>query len=259
MTDPIRLDLTGEIAEIVLDQPARRNALTTAMWAALPGLVARANEAREVKVILLRGEGGHFAAGADISEFDEAYGTREAARRSGRHVAGALAALETSPKPVIAAIDGACVGGGVSLALACDLRIAAPSARFAITPARLGIVYPPSDTRRLVEAIGAGQARRLLLTAAQVDAEEARAIGLIDLLSETDDVLTAARALASQIAANSQWSLRAIKAMIAGLASGWSETGEAAESLFLDGWEGEDFSEGRAAFLEKRKPDFPFR
>lgn len=258
MTDPIRLETYGDIAELILDQPARRNALSVAMWAGLPRLVAGANDDTSVKVIILRGAGGHFAAGADISEFDAAYSDREAARASGGHVAAALAALETSAKPVIAAIDGSCVGGGVSLALACDIRIASEAARFAITPARLGIVYPPSDTRRLLQAVGPGQAKRLLMTAGQIGAEEARKIGLVDLISD-GDIHAAARELAGEIAANSQWSVRNIKAMIAGLQSGWSDASPEAEDLFLDGWEGDDFAEGRAAFLAKRKADFPVR
>ena len=152
MIQTIRLEIAAPLAEIILDQPQRRNALSLEMWAALPARLAEANADPAVKVLLLHGGGtGVFAAGADISEFPAIYGTEADARHSGQTIARALAALEDSPKPVIAAIEGPCIGGGVSLAVACDLRIATTSATFGITPARLGLVYPP-EIHRIVAA-----------------------------------------------------------------------------------------------------------
>mgnify|MGYP003651152024 CR=1 FL=1 len=143
MTSPaISLKTNDGIGEIILDKPAKRNALSTDMWAALPALVDAAVADTSVKVIIIHGgTAGAFAAGADISEFETIYATAESAERSGDTIARAIDSLANCAKPVIAAIDGACVGGGVSLALAADLRIAGEGAKFAVTPAKLGL--PP--------------------------------------------------------------------------------------------------------------------
>lgn len=254
---PLRLDLTPPVAELILDRPQKRNALSSAMWQALPALIAKAAADPQIKVIILHGgSAGAFAAGADISEFEEIYATAESAARSGRIIAAALDALESCPKPVIAAIQGACVGGGVSLAMAADLRIAGREAKFGITPGKLGLVYPAGDTRRLISAIGTGAAKELLFTGRIIDAGEAREMRLIDRLCGEGEALAAARALAAEISSVSQWSLRATKAMIRGLQDGWAETDRRAEELFIAGFSNEDFAEGYRAFLEKRPARF---
>lgn len=260
MTLPIRLDTAAPLAEIVLSRPERRNALSVDMWAAIPGLVAEANANPDVKVILLHGgNAGAFAAGADISEFETIYATAEAAKASGQRIADALDAIETSEKPVIAAIEGACVGGGVSLAMAADLRVAGASAKFGVTPGKLGLVYPASDTRRLLAAIGPGATKDILFTGRIFTAGEARSIRLIDRLVDAGTALDAARAWAGEIASISQWSVRAIKHMIRGLQNGWADEAPQAQSLFLNGFSNEDFQEGYRAFLEKRPAKFTHR
>ena len=257
---PIRLDIAAPFAEIVLNRPERRNALSVEMWAAIPALVAQANANADVKVILIHGgTAGAFAAGADISEFETIYATEETARASGQRIAEALDAIETSEKPVIAAIEGACVGGGVSLAMAADLRVAGASAKFGVTPGKLGLVYPAGDTRRLLAAVGPGATKDILFTGRIFSAEDAIAIGLIDRRVETGAALEAARAWAGEIAAISQWSVRAIKRMIRGLQNGWTEETPQAQSLFLNGFSNEDFKEGYRAFLDKRPARFTFR
>ncbi|MFN3607614.1 MAG: enoyl-CoA hydratase/isomerase family protein [Hyphomonas sp.] len=260
MTLPIRLDIAAPIAEIVLNKPERRNALSVDMWAAIPALVAEANADPEVKIILIHGgTAGAFAAGADISEFETIYATAETAQSSGQRIADALNAIESSEKPVIAAIEGACVGGGVSLAMAADLRVAGSSAKFGVTPGKLGLVYPAGDTRRLLEAIGPGATKDILFTGRIFQAEEAKSLGLIDRLVETGTALAAARAWAGEISAISQWSVRATKSMIRGLQNGWSDETQDAQSLFLDGFSNEDFQEGYRAFLDKRPAKFTYR
>ena len=257
MTQTIRLEIAAPLAEIILDQPQRRNALSLEMWAALPARLAEANADPAVKVLLLHGGGtGVFAAGADISEFPAIYGTEADARHSGQTIARALAALEDSPKPVIAAIEGPCIGGGVSLAVACDLRIATTSATFGITPARLGLVYPPGDMLRLIRLAGPGAARRLLYTGRIFSSAEALTMGLVDELVDTPAILPAAIALAAEIAAQSQWSVRATKRMLLGFDAGLMPDSPEAEALFLDGFANPDFAEGVSAFLGKRKPDW---
>lgn len=260
MSLSIRLDLASPLAEIVLNRPERRNTLSIEMWTALPQLVADANADPDVKVILIHGgQAGAFAAGADISEFSTIYATREAARDSGQRIANALNSIETSEKPIIAAIEGACIGGGVSLAMAADLRVAGGTATFGVTPGKLGLVYPAGDTRRLIAAIGPGAAKDLLLTGRIIGADEALRIGLVDRKAAAGSALAAARAWASEISGISQWSARATKRMIRGLQSGWTEQTPEAQALFLEGFTNEDFREGYRAFLEKRAARFSYR
>lgn len=260
MTPSIRLDISAPLAEIVLNKPERRNALSVDMWAAIPELVAEANASPDVKLILIHGgDAGAFAAGADISEFETIYATTESAKASGQRIADALDAIENSDKPVIAAIEGACVGGGVSLAMAADLRVAGSGAKFGVTPGKLGLVYPAGDTRRLIAAVGPGATKDILFTGRIFTSEEAKSLGLIDRFVEAGTALEAARAWARDIAAISQWSVRATKRMIRGLQNGWSDETEEAEKLFLNGFSNEDFQEGYRAFLEKRPAKFTYR
>lgn len=260
MTQSIRLDVNASFAEIVLNKPEKRNALSVDMWAAVPDLVKTATYNPDVKVLIIHGgDAGAFAAGADISEFEEIYATRESAKASGDTIAAALDAVESCPKPTLAAIDGACVGGGVSLAMACDLRVASAGSKFGVTPGKLGLVYPAGDTRRLLAAIGPSATKDILFTGRIFPAEEAKALGLIDRLADTGGGLLEARAFAEQIAAISQWSTRATKRMIKGLQAGWGDQDREAAELFLEGFSNEDFKDGYKAFLEKRAPNFTFK
>jgi len=256
---PVRLIHAAPIAELVLDRPDKRNALNNAMWAAIPALVAEIEADPGLRVMIVHGgTSGTFAAGADIAEFETVYATREAAEATAATVAGALDAVAAMTKPSIAAIDGACVGGGVSLALACDLRVAEPDARFGVTPARLGLAYPHDDLRRLVETVGVAPAKDLLFTARLLGAEEAGKMGLVDRLAgDGQAAMEAARELAGQIAGLSQVSVKAAKAGIRAILSGDSQLEAAARARFVDAVEQADFQEGYRAFLEKRTPRFP--
>lgn len=260
MTDKIRLDIAAPFAELVLNVPEKRNALSVEMWRAIPALVAQVEADAEVKLLLIHGgDAGAFAAGADISEFETIYATPETAAASGATIASALNAVEACTKPVIAAIDGACVGGGVSLAMAADLRVASEGAKFGVTPGKLGLVYPAGDTRRLLAAIGPAATKDILFTGRIFTADEAYRLRLIDRLAPRSEALDAARSFGEEIAAISQWSTRAIKAMIAGIQSGWSDDDAAANALFLEGFANEDFQEGHRAFLAKRPATFTFK
>lgn len=260
MTDAIRLDTAPPLAEIVLNKPGKRNALSVDMWAAIPDLVAKAAANPDVKILLIHGgKAGAFAAGADISEFETIYATPEQAAASGDTIAAALDAVEACPKPVIAAIEGACVGGGVSLAMAADLRVAAEGAKFGVTPGKLGLVYPAGDTRRLLQAVGPGATKDILFTGRIFGAEDALRIGLVDRLVAAGEAVRAARDLAAEIGAISQWSVQATKRMIAGLQAGWTDDAPEARALFLDGFANEDFQEGYRAFLDKRPAKFSYR
>jgi len=260
LTAAIRLAIAPPFAEIVLNKPEKRNALSVDMWAAIPDLVDQATANPDVKVLIIHGgDAGAFAAGADISEFEQTYATKDSAKAAGDAIAAALNAVEACPKPTIAAIEGACVGGGVSLAMACDLRVASARSKFGVTPGKLGLVYPAGDTRRLLAAIGPGATKDILFTGRIFLATEAKEMKLIDRLAEDGAALSEARSFAADIAAISQWSTRATKQMIKGLQGGWSDSDSRAAELFLEGFSNQDFQDGYKAFLEKRAPKFTFK
>lgn len=256
-TDDIYLRRSGRRAEIVLNRPAKRNAVTLAMWRAMPGLVAEAAADDAIRLLVLTGAGDHFAAGADIAEFEATYATREAALANQTVMARAMAALETFPKPSLAVIRGACVGGGCALTLCCDLRFAADDARFAITPAKLGLAYGVCDTRRLIAAVGPAAAKRILFTGQFVDATEALRLGLIDASHAPSDLAAAVDAFEVALSQASRFTARAVKRIVAMIRDGAVDDNDESRALFADAFEGGDFREGSAAFLAKRTPDFP--
>lgn len=261
MNDAIRLERSDQIAEIILNKPEKRNALSMDMWAALPDLIARANSDEDIKVIIVHGgNAGAFAAGADISEFEETYASIESSTQTAKVIAQGLDAVEQSTKPTLSAIDGACVGGGVSLAMATDIRFASNRSKFGVTPAKLGLVYPPGDTRRLLNAMGPGATKDILFSGRILTADEALRIRMIDRIVEEGSVLEATKEYCQMICSNSQWSARATKKMIQGIQSGeFNASASAGEELFLKAFSGEDFQEGYKAFLAKRPAKFTFK
>lgn len=257
MPPTIRLEMSAPIAEMILNKPEKRNALSRDMWAAIPGIVEAFEENDDAKVMIIHGgSAGAFAAGADISEFETIYATRDTTMISREGTETALSALEHCKKPIFAAIDGACVGGGVSLAMCADIRFASARSKFGVTPAKLGIIYPASHTRRLLNCLGESRTKDLLFSGRIFPAQEAERMGLIDFLIQEGDALNAAREYALNICKNSQWSARATKKMIKGLQKGWSETGEEVAELTAEAFSNDDFAEGYKAFLEKRSAKF---
>jgi enoyl-CoA hydratase/carnithine racemase len=247
-----------QAAVLTFNRPQKRNALNVAMWAKIPELMDQAVQDPEVKLIFVRGAGGVFASGADISEMPDVYASVEAALANDEKIQSAMRAIEDCPKPVIALIEGACVGGGCGLALACDLRFAAHGARFGVTPAKLGLVYGAADTRRLVQAVGLSRAKDILFTGRLLEAEEALACGLIDQLVPAGDLDLLAHDYARRIADASQFSVRGQKQILA-LLRGGADDAEESRALFGSSFVGPDFQEGFAAFMEKRPANFPVR
>jgi enoyl-CoA hydratase/carnithine racemase len=248
----IRLETAGQRADLWLDRPEKRNALNLAMWSAIPEALVRAEEAG-VRVLVVRGAGDAFAAGADIAEFATAYASAAAAAQNQRTMLAAMSALEDFPAPTVAMIS--CVGGGCAIALCCDLRVAAPDARFGITPAKLGLSYGVADTRRLVAAVGLSRAKDILFTGRLLDAAEAWRIGLVDRLSDSLEAETGA--LVAELLAASGYTARAVKQTCAELRGGASEETAASRARFAAAFDGGDFREGFDAFMSKRKPRFP--
>lgn len=247
----------GAIAWIVAANPARMNAWTSAMWRALPGLVAAAVADPEIRVVILRGEGEKaFSAGADISEFEGAR-TGEAAKVYDTLNDEAFNALTGCPKPTIAMIHGFCFGGGLGLALSCDLRLADEQSQFAIPAAKLGIGYNARWVRPILAAIAPARAKELLFTGRRFSASEAAAVGLVSRVATRFDLEAATLQLANEIAANAPLSVAAAKGIIDEIVR-HPESPNMGELDRLVGacFESEDYAEGRRAFLEKRKPVF---
>jgi enoyl-CoA hydratase/carnithine racemase len=246
----------GPVAVVTLNRPGRINAVTFAMWRELGELFRGFVADEAVRAVVLTGAGGHFSSGADISEFGEVRDTAEASAEYEAAGDAASRAIMELPKPVIAAVSGYCVGGGLALAMACDLRVADETAKLGIPAARLGIVYGPLDTRNLLSLVGLAQAKRVLFSGARFDAAAAERMGLIDELSA--DPLAAAKALAAEMAGNAPLSLAGAKAILRALSEGRED--EAAIQALIDrAAASADYAEGRAAFAAKRAPVFTGR
>lgn len=251
----VRLEKQGAIGHLLIDRAEKRNAFTQAMWEQFPASLGDAMADPALKVVILRSAAaGIFCAGADISEFGT--GALDAEWRARNHAAISRAQneLARAAKPVIAAIDGDCVGGGCGLAIACDMRVASPRARFGITPAKLGLVYSLHDTKLLVDLVGPAQAKRILFTAQLLAAEEAQRIGLVEIVE--DDPLAAAIGLAETMSVSSSHSVRNTKKIVRRILDGQADDDAETEALFASAFLGEDFKEGVSAFLEKRKAVF---
>jgi enoyl-CoA hydratase/carnithine racemase len=259
MSVPLRWHRRGEVAELLIDRPEKRNAMSFEMWSALPEIAAEIDADDSVKVLVVRGAGTNFCAGADISEFTERRGTPEAARAYGEVLEAAGDALSGMAKPSIAMIHGYCIGGGCELALACDLRFADTSSRFAITPAKLGIIYGFASTRRLSALTGPSFAKLLLFSANQVDAQHALRVGLIDQLVAPDELEKLTYEFADAVTGRSQVSVRGAKRLIEKVIGGLDQADEEASTLPLNAVHSDDYREGVAAFLAKRTPRFEVR
>lgn len=260
-TDRLRLDVEGPIARLVIDNAPRRNALDLAMWRAIPHLAHAADADPDIRVVILTAAPGlPFCSGADISEFSTVRATAEGGRAYEAANAAAFDALAACGKPVIAAISGFCLGGGMGLASCCDLRVASADAQFGIPAGRLGVGYPPASMAYVVAAVGPAAARDLFFTARRFAAPEAKALGFLDRLADAHSALQEAEALAIEIAANAPLTLRAAKAAIARVAGlPAAPDAQACDALAAACFDSADYAEGRAAFLEKRKPMFKGR
>ncbi len=247
----LRLEIDGQTGHLLIDRAASRNAFNMAMWDAFPRLLAEAASQTELRLLVIRAaDGGTFCAGADIKEL--LANKDDAAWRSANQAAINRAQYELArlSLPTLAFVEGDCIGGGCGIALACDLRVAKPKARFGITPAKLGLVYPLHDVKLLTDLVGPGQAKRILYTGSLLDAEEARRIGLVELVADSHDELSSA------ILAASPHSIRETKQFVRRVLDGQIEDDADTLRIFAEAFTGSDFLEGTTAFVEKRKPEF---
>ncbi|MEU5279848.1 enoyl-CoA hydratase/isomerase family protein [Streptomyces asoensis] len=235
--------VTDAVATVVLHHPAKRNAMTAAMWAGLPPLLDALAADPAVRALVLTGAGGTFCAGADISTLQ---GSPEEAQTLAVRAEEAVAAF---PKPTLAAVRGHCVGGGAQLAAACDLRFAEEGALFGVTPARLGIVYPSAATRRLVSLVGPATAKYLLFSGELIDTERALRTGLVDEVLPADGLDERVAEFTRVLVSRSRLTQAAAKEFANGRMdrdAHWSAQARGSG----------DTAEGVAAFLERREPRF---
>ena len=258
MNSPLLLTRDGAVATVTINRPARLNALTFAMFAQLPGLLAEAAALPGLRALVLRGAGTRaFSAGADISEFETTRMTREQTAVYDGAVLAAEEAVAAFPVPTIAAVHGHCYGGGCALAIACDVRFAAAGARFAITPAKLGIVYPLRSTKRLVDLVGPSRAKIILMTGADYGATQAQEFGLCDEVFADPAALDAGvRDFTTLLTARSGVTQRAAKQAVARVLDGVTHDDEQHAALVAAALDSPDYAEGVRAFLERRPPAF---
>lgn len=258
-SDPrIRAEVEGPIGRLVVDNPERRNAVALGMWLAIPGAVAALEAHPDVRVIVVRGAGDlAFVSGADISEFATVRKDASTARAYEVSNAEAFAALKHAGKPTIAMIRGFCLGGGMGLSVACDLRVAADDAIFGIPAARLGVGYPPDCIGDVVAAVGPQRAKELFFTARRMTAVEALDIGLLAAVHPVESLENEVTDLALTIARNAPMTIRAAKAAIDVVVMGTMDTERERLVGLTDAcFASADFAEGRTAFLDKREAKF---
>ncbi|MDV6013316.1 enoyl-CoA hydratase-related protein [Haloechinothrix sp. LS1_15] len=259
MVDGLEMERDGEIAWLRLARPGKHNAVSLDMWSAIPQVVHEVEADPAVTALMITGKGEHFSAGADIGEFRTLRSDAEGAARYDKAVQAAVEALSEMVKPSIAVIRGNCIGGGCQISVACDFRFASDTARFGITPAKLGIVYDYRSTRQLVALVGPAHARYLLLSALLVDARRAKEMGLVNETVGDAELEDTARSFAETLASRSQFAIRGMNRTITKITEGLAEPDEEAERLRADAVTGMDYAEGVSAFLERRTPRFPYR
>ena len=252
-----QLRITEErgVATIEFTRPEKRNAISFEMWEAFARVMPVLGADSDIDVVVLRGTpGGHFSSGADISEFATLRSGIEGAHRYNDAVEAGERAIIDFPRPTIALVQGYAIGGGAQIALACDLRYCDDTARFAITPAKLGLVYGLASTQRLVETVGPAWARWILFTGQQLDASRAAAIGLVhDVLAPADLTRTVYQT-AERMGGLARGSIEGAKALVAFSEDDGCSTSPA--DLLNESILSNEYAEGIASFLGKRPADF---
>lgn len=251
----IRLEKHDVIATVTLSNPGKLNALNVAMWEALHSVFTRLSEDDSLRCIVVRGDGHNFAAGADIEEFATVRNTMAQGMRYHTETVGnALQAISHCKHPTVAAIEGVCVGGGLEIASACDIRIASPSSRFGIPINRLGFSLAPGEMQHLLQLVGKATTLELLLEGRVFDAAEAKEKGMLTRIA--DDVSDEARKTALRIAQGAPLAARLNKKLVRRLAP---QPEPLTQEELLDAFSyfaSQDYREGVQTFLSKRKPVF---
>ncbi|MGH8689968.1 MAG: enoyl-CoA hydratase [Burkholderiales bacterium] len=257
----LRVEKRGAVGWIVFDQPARRNAINGAMWRGIAPAVAGFDADPEVRCMAFRGAGTEaFSAGADISEFESARAERSSVDQYDKLLDQVLHAIQDSPKPSVAMIFGHCLGGGVEIALACDLRYCAASAQFGVPAAKLGLAYNVEGHKRLLETVGHARAREVMFLGRRYPADEALAMGLVHRILPDSDLESFVGKILADLAQNAPLSIANSKTIIEEYVKSAGSPDAARMRAAIERCaRSEDYREGRRAFMEKRKPRFKGR
>ena len=246
------------VGYITFNNPEKHNAVSIEMWDALEKILDEFRSSQEIRVIVLNGAGGKsFVSGADISKFDKERSSKEAVLSYNKRTQKVYELLETFPKPTIAMIDGYCIGGGLNLAVCCDIRICSEKSKFAMPAAKLSLGYPFSSIKRLFDVMGPGMAKHFMFTAEKISASEALACGLVQKLVSAENIETYIRDYALTISHNAPLTIKAMKQIGIEILKNPDERDLLlCEQLASACFDSEDYKEGRKAFMEKRKPNF---
>lgn len=249
-------DINGSVGVVTFNRPAARNALTWDMYDALVAACETAEAAGDVRVLIIRGAGGAFAAGTDISQFRE-FANGEAGVAYERRLDAVIDRIERMAIPTIAEVDGAAVGGGCAIAVACDFRICSERARFGVPVARtLGNCLSMANLARLVDLLGVAVTKDLLLSGRLMDAHEAHQRGLATLVLPVDQLESETLKIAAELSTRATTTITATKAMLLRLRDHRRPPPGSADDILRACYGSEDFKEGVAAFLDGRKPRF---
>ena len=257
-TERVKAWLDGQVLHIRFNNPAKHNALSMDMWEAVPVLLEKAAKDDNVRVVVFSGEGEKaFVSGADISQFEDMRAAKEAVKKYEAVAESCLEGIYEFAKPTIACIRGYCIGGGVNVAIACDLRVAAETSTFSIPATRLGLGYRFSAMRNLTNLVGPGNAKDIFFTGRRFDAKEAQRMGLVNRIAPVEGLEALLAEYTTAIATGAPLTIKAGKRIIQEVLALDSEFDtEMCKRLILDCFESEDYIEGRRAFMEKRKPAF---
>ena len=260
-TERIIAEVDGTIGWLTFNNPAKLNAMSADMWAAIAPIIDHFEHDPAVRVVVLKGAGDKaFISGADINRFEERKSSAEAARSDGEAMRDGLSRLEHCSKPTIAMIRGYALGGGMLVALHCDMRIATEASRVGIPAAKLGIAYTLSGVQKVLDLVGPSVAKEILFTARQFNGVEAQAMGLINRAVPDGELESFTRSYCQTMAENAPLSIAASKSIIAELMKPRGDIDRAkCEAIAKACMDSEDFAEGRRAFAEKRKPAFQGR
>ncbi|MBI5277462.1 MAG: enoyl-CoA hydratase/isomerase family protein [Burkholderiales bacterium] len=256
--DRVQTWLDTTTLHIRFNNPAKHNALSVDMWEAVPPLLKLAEDDDRVRLVVFSGAGEKsFVSGADISQFEDMRAAREAVKHYEAMAEATLTGIHDFAKPTLACIRGWCIGGGVNVAIACDLRIATADSVFSIPAARLGLGYRYSAMKNLVDLVGPGAAKDLFFTARRIDGNEAKAIGLVNRVCEPAQLDELLAEYTKSVGENAPLTIRAGKFITREVLKASPQADlDTSAALIRACFESADYTEGRTAFMEKRKPAF---